>query len=44
MESSRAMADGIMLATAELTGATLWTRDVDFEGLPRVRYVPKVPS
>ena len=39
-----AMADGIILATAELTGATLWTQDVDFEGFPRVRYVPKVPA
>lgn len=39
-----AMADGIILATAELTGATLWTQDVDFEGLPRVRYVPKVQT
>lgn len=37
-----AMADGIILATAELTGATLWTQDIDFEGFPRVRYIPKV--
>ena len=37
-----AMADGIILATAELTGATLWTQDIDFEGFPGVRYVPKV--
>ncbi len=33
-----------MLATARLTGATLWTQDVDFEGLPQVRYVPKIPA
>lgn len=37
-----AMADGIILATAELTGATLWTQDIDFEGFPGVRYIPKV--
>ena len=37
-----AMADGIILATAELTGATLWTQDIDFEGMPRVRYAPKM--
>ena len=39
-----AMADGIILATARLTGATLWTQDVDFEGIPDVRYFPKVPA
>ena len=39
-----AMADGIILATAELTGATLWTQDIDFEGMPRVRYIPKIPG
>lgn len=38
------MADGIILATAELTGATLWTQDIDFEGMPRVRYIPKIPG
>lgn len=37
-----AMADGIILATAELTGATLWTQDIDFEGFPGVRYIPEV--
>ena len=37
-----AMADGIILATARLTRATLWTQDVDFEGMPDVMYVPKV--
>ena len=40
-EGHLAMADGIILATTRLTGAILWTQDVDFEGLPRVRYVPK---
>ena len=42
-ERRLAMADGIILATARLTRATLWTQDVDFEGLPGVRYIPKVP-
>ncbi len=40
--SGLAMADGIILATARLTGATLWTQDVDFKGVPHVRYFPKV--
>jgi len=39
-----AMADGIILATARLTGATLWTQDVDFEGLANVRYIPRLPG
>lgn len=41
-ERSLAMADGIILATARLTGAMLWTQDVDFEGMAGVRYFPKV--
>ena len=41
-EKRLAMADGIILATARLTGATLWTQDVDFEGLSDVRYIPGV--
>ena len=32
------MADSVVLATAKLHQATLWTRDADFEGLPGVRY------
>ncbi len=32
------MADSIVLATARLHGATLWTQDSDFERLPGVRY------
>jgi len=35
------LADSIMYATAQAYGATLWTQDADFEGLPGVRYVPK---
>ena len=43
-EGQLAMADGIILATARLTGATLWTQDSDFAGMPNVRYVSKIPS
>ena len=34
------MADSIMLATALLHDAILWTQDADFEGMPGVRYRP----
>jgi predicted nucleic acid-binding protein len=34
------MADSIMLATARTHDALLWTQDVDFQGIPGVRYVP----
>jgi predicted nucleic acid-binding protein len=36
------MADSIILATAQAHDAVLWTQDDDFEGLPGVRYFPKV--
>ena len=39
-----AMADGIILATARHTGATLWTQDADFEGIAGVRYFAKIPN
>ncbi len=32
------MADSIILATAHAHGATLWTQDADFKGLPGVQY------
>jgi toxin FitB len=32
------MADSVILATARAFGATLWTQDVDFDGMPGVRY------
>ncbi len=32
------MADSVMLATARLNEATLWTQDSHFEGLPSVKY------
>jgi predicted nucleic acid-binding protein len=33
-----ALADSIIYATAQAHGATLWTQDDDFEGLPGVEY------
>lgn len=36
------MADSIILATAQMHTAVLWTQDRDFEGIPGVRYFPKV--
>ena len=36
-----AMADSLILATARAHGATLWTQDDDFAGLPDVRYFAK---
>jgi toxin FitB len=36
------MADSVMLATARLQGATLWTQDADFEDVQGVQYVAKV--
>lgn len=39
------MADSIILATARSAGATLWTQDADFEGLPDVQYRPhRIPN
>lgn len=35
------LADSIILATAKQFGATLWTMDGDFEGIPHVRYFAK---
>ena len=35
------MADAIILATARRFGAVLWTQDVDFDGIPGVRYVAR---
>ena len=43
-EGRLAMADGIILATARHTGATLWTQDADFEGIAGVRYFAKIPN
>jgi predicted nucleic acid-binding protein len=38
------MADSIILATAQIHAAVLWTQDKDFEGLSDVKYCPKVAS
>ena len=36
-----ALADSIMLATAQVHGAVFWTQDADFEGLEGVRLARK---
>ena len=41
IEHRIAMADSIMLATARRQGATLWTQDADFDGLPGIEYYAK---
>ena len=35
------MADSIILATANIYNATIWTQDEDFKGLDNVKYFPK---
>ena len=35
------MADSIILATARHFGATVWTQDAHFDGLPDARFFPK---
>jgi predicted nucleic acid-binding protein len=41
IETGLAMADSIILATAQAEGATLWTQDADFAGMPQVEYRAK---
>ena len=41
LETRMRMADSIVLATARLHDATLWTQDADFEDLSGVRYRPR---
>ena len=41
LEHKLPLADSVMLATAQTYGATLWTQDADFDGLPGVRYRPR---
>jgi predicted nucleic acid-binding protein len=36
------MADSIILATAQIHAAVLWTQDNDFKGISGVNYFPKV--
>ncbi len=38
IEHGLPMADSVILATARAFGAYLWTQDVDFDGMPGVRY------
>src|ERR1017187_7570516 len=38
VEEKKPMADSIILATARLYRATVWTQDSDFEGIDGVRY------
>ena len=40
-ETGLPMADSIILATARLHRATLWTQDADFEGMEGVEYVAR---
>ena len=38
VESQLPLADSVILATARAYGATLWTQDTNFAGIPGVRY------
>lgn len=40
-ETKLAMADSIILATARLNNATLWTQDEHFKNLDQVKYIEK---
>jgi predicted nucleic acid-binding protein len=40
-ERRLAMADSIILATAQKHSATVWTQDADFKDIPGVKYFPK---
>jgi len=44
LEFKTPMADSIILATARIHQAELWTQDEDFESIPGVRYFPKRPN
>lgn len=37
------LADSLILATARMRNATIWTQDSHFENLPGVRYIGKPP-
>lgn len=41
VDAKLAMADSVILATAHQHGATLWTQDAHFEGVPGVQFVRK---
>jgi predicted nucleic acid-binding protein len=38
VERKLSLADAVILATARAHGATVWTQDAHFEGIPGVRY------
>ena len=35
------LASSVILATARMFNAMLWTQDKDFDGLPKVKFTPK---
>ena len=41
IEHRMPMADSMILATARLNDAVLWTQDVDFSGIEGVKFFPK---
>ena len=41
LEHDLPMADSIILATAQQSGAVVWTQDSDFENMNNVKYFPK---
>ena len=41
LQNALPMADSIILATAQLHSATIWTQDADFKGIAGVKYFPK---
>jgi len=41
VEMKLPLADSVILATAHLNDAVLWTQDSDFEGMDDVRFKPK---
>ena len=43
VENQLPMADSVILATARAHGATLWTQDADFDGMPGIKYREKKP-
>ena len=43
VENQLPMADSVILATARAHGATLWTQDADFYGMPGIKYREKKP-
>jgi predicted nucleic acid-binding protein len=43
LERKLPMADSVILATAQAFGATVWTPDPDFKGLPGVQFRRRKP-